>query len=112
METGGGTSWKSISVSRTKVFSVVEHLLSKRLSWGGAQASGDKASVYNLEDGKDTRACATAHKFDKNAVVVLIIDDKDEDDAGTGGGNKFTGLVRVDLTCDGFGDGGVTSLGR
>ena len=66
--------------------------------------------MNELEGGEDTRACATAQRFDENAVAVVIIDNKDVIVAGTGCVDKFTGLVGVNLTGDGFNDGGVTRM--
>ena len=77
----------------------------------GGQAGVDQTCVHNLECGKNARTSATRHRLYKYAVDVEILNDQHVIIAGSGGRNdKFSGLVRMDLPCGRFENGGETVM--
>ena len=53
---------------------------------------------------------AGLHRFGKNGIAVIVVQDEQVVVAGAGGRHKFAGLVGEDLS-GGFHDGGIAVMG-
>ncbi len=76
----------------------------------GAQAGVGQTCVYNLEGGKNARTRATMHRLDKYAVAVVVVNDQHVIISGARRKDKLAGLVRMDLPCGRFENGGETVM--